>query len=259
MNSKNQRVIGVIPARYGSTRLEGKVLAKINGKPLIQWVYEYAKQSTILDDLLVAVDDPRVQECVEGFGGNAVMTSLHHKSGTDRVAEVVEKIAADIVVNIQGDMPLIDPLMIDEGVQPLLDHSEISMSTLKMHIKPENYADPSVVKVVVDEQGYGLYFSRSLIPYPRNEINLMIYEHIGLYIYRRDFLLMISKLPQTYLEKVESLEQLRVLEKGYKIFVVESKCKNAAVRGFMVDTPEDLIKAERLIKELSKQTSRQPK
>lgn len=250
MNPAKQRVIGVIPARYGSTRFEGKVLAKIAGKPMIQWVYEHARQSTILDDLIVAVDDLRVWTYVESFGGKVVMTSPHHQSGTDRIAEVVEKIPADIIVNIQGDMPFIDPMMIDEGVMPMIENPAISMATLKMKIGEENYHDPSVVKVVVDEQGFALYFSRSLIPNPRNAKNVKIYEHIGLYIYRKDFLLELSKLPPTYLEKVESLEQLRVLEKGYKILVIESKCNNVAVRGFMVDTPEDLAKAEKLAIEL---------
>ena len=250
VNVKRQRVIGVIPARYSSSRFDGKILAKIAGKPMIQWVYHHASQSDILDDLYIAVDDPRVKKCVEDFGGKAVMTGSHHQSGTDRIAEVIERISADIVVNIQGDMPLIDPKMIDEGVIPLLDNPDISMVTLKMRIGEENYEDPSVVKVVVDEKGFALYFSRSVIPNPRDIKNVMIYEHIGLYLYRKDFLLKLSKLPQTYLEKIELLEQLRVLEKGYKILVVESKCKDIATRGFMVDTPEDLIKAEELMKKL---------
>jgi len=235
----------VIPARYGSSRFKGKVLADIAGKPMIQWVYERAKQSKTLDELFVAVDDPRVQSIVEGFGGKAIQTGAHHKSGTDRIAEVVEKMAADIIVNIQGDQPLIDPNMIDEAVQPMIDNPEIQMSTLKREIEEDQFGDPGVVKVVVDENDFALYFSRSLIPYPLYEENKRVYEHVGLYVYRKDFLLEISKMPQGYLEKIESLEQLRVLEKGYKILVVETKMDKVA--GISVDTPEDLERVERII------------
>lgn len=242
------RIVGVIPARYGSSRFEGKVLADIAGKPMIQWVYERANQSKTLDELFVAVDDPRVQSRVEGFGGKAILTGAHHKSGTDRIAEVVEKMAADIIVNIQGDQPLIDPNMIDEAVQPMIDNPEIEMSTLKREIEKDEFDDPGVVKVVVDEQDFALYFSRSLIPYPRHDEDLRVYEHIGLYVYRKDFLLKISKMPQGYLEKIELLEQLRVLEKGYRILVVETKMDKAA--GISVDTPEDIEKVERLINEM---------
>ena len=244
--SNHQKVIGVIPARYGSYRFPGKVLVDIAGKPMIQWVYEQAKKSKTLDQLFVAVDDPRVLKCVEEFGGKAVMTDQNHQSGTDRIAEAVEKIDTDIVVNIQGDQPLLDPKMIDEAVQPLLDDTNIPMSTIKTKISEKDFSDPGVVKVVVDENDFALYFSRSLLPYPRNEENLQVYEHVGLYVYRKDFLLTISKLPQSYLEKIELLEQLRVLEKGYKIKVVETKSKHAA--GVSVDTPEDLAKVEKLIK-----------
>jgi 3-deoxy-manno-octulosonate cytidylyltransferase (CMP-KDO synthetase) len=241
-------IVGVIPARYGSTRFEGKVLADLAGKPMIQWVYERAKQSKTLDELFVAVDDPRVQSVVEGFGGKAILTGMHHKSGTDRIAEVVEKMAADIIVNIQGDQPLIDPNMIDEAVQPMIDNPEIQMSTLKREIEEDEFGDPGVVKVVVDENNFALYFSRSLIPYPLYEESMRVYEHVGLYVYRKDFLLEISKMPQGYLEKIESLEQLRVLEKGYKILVVETKMDKVA--GISVDTPEDLERVERIIEKM---------
>ena len=239
------RIIGVIPARYGSSRFEGKVLANIAGKPMIQWVYKRASQSKTLDELFVAVDDPRVQSVVEKFGGKAVMTAAHHKSGTDRIAEAVEKMPADIIINIQGDQPLIDPNMIDEAVQPMIDNPEIQMSTLKREIEKDEFDDPGVVKVVVDDQDFALYFSRSLIPYPRYDENIRVFEHVGLYVYRKNFLLKISKMPQGYLEKIESLEQLRVLEKGYKILVVETKMDRSA--GISVDTPEDLKKVEKLI------------
>ena len=247
--SNFQKVIGVIPARYGSSRFRGKVLADIAGKPMIQWVYEQAKKSRTLDQLFVAVDDQRVYSCVEGFGGKAVMTDQNHQSGTDRIAEAVEKIETDIVVNIQGDQPLLDPKMIDEAVQPMLDDATIQISTIKTKISEEDYNDPAVVKVVVDENDFALYFSRSIIPYSRDNGAVNIYEHVGLYVYRKDFLLKISRLPQTYLEKIEMLEQLRVMEKGYKIKVVETKSLHAA--GVSVDTPEDLVNVKKLIHEMN--------
>jgi len=246
--TNRERIIGVIPARYGSSRFEGKVIAEIAGKPMIQWVYERASQSDTLDELLVAVDDPRVQSRVEGFGGKAIMTGGHHESGTDRIAEVVERMPADIVVNIQGDQPLIAPGMIDEAVRPMIDNPEIQMSTLKREIDKDEYDDPGVVKVVVDDQDFALYFSRSLIPYPLHDEDVRVYEHVGLYVYRKEFLLRLSKMPQGYLEKIESLEQLRVLERGYRILVVETKMDRRA--GVSVDTPEDIEKVERLIAEM---------
>ncbi len=247
--SKKQNVIGVIPARYGSSRFLGKVLAKIAGKAMIQWVYEQANQSQMLDQLIVAVDDPRVLKCVEGFGGKAVMTNADHQSGTDRISEVVEKIQTDIIVNIQGDQPLLDPKMIDEAVQPMLEDTTLQMSTIKIKISEEDYSDPAVVKVVVDENDFALYFSRSLIPYPRDKVAVNVYEHVGLYVYRKDFLLKISEMPQSYLEKIEMLEQLRVLENGYKIKVIETKSKHTA--GVSVDTPDDLARVEKLIREMN--------
>ncbi len=223
----------------------------IAGRPMIQWVYERSRQSRLLEELFVATDDERIRACVEAFGGKAVMTGQHHQSGTDRIAEAVEKISVEIVVNIQGDQPLLDPRMIDEAVRPMLDNPAVQMSTLKTTMTNECYADPGAVKVVVDEQNYAMYFSRSLIPYPRNRQEFQVYEHIGLYVYRKNFLLMISKLPQGQLEKTELLEQLRVLEKGYKILVVESKYSHLS--GISVDTAEDLVKVEKLLQEQSLQ------
>ena len=179
-----------------------------------------------------------------------MLTSANHQSGTDRIAEAVKKIQTDIVVNIQGDQPLLDPKMIDEVVQPLLENQDIPMATLKTKINQEDYFDSGVVKVVVDENDFALYFSRSLIPYPRDKNEADVFEHVGLYVYRKDFLLKISQMPQTYLEKTEMLEQLRVLEKGFKIKVVETKSPRAA--GVSVDNPEDVLKVESLIKELHK-------
>jgi len=249
MDKKKQTVIGVIPARYASSRFPGKIITPIAGKPMIQWVYEQASKAKMLQQLFVAVDDDRVKAYVEGFGGKAVLTSANHQSGTDRIAEAVKKIQTDIVVNIQGDQPLLDPNMIDEAVTPLLENPEILMSTIKTKINEEDFLNPGVVKVVVDERGFALYFSRSLIPYPRDKKTIDVYEHVGLYVYRKDFLLKISQMPQTYLEKTEMLEQLRVLEKGFKIKVVETKSSRAA--GISVDNPEDVAKVERLIKELN--------
>ncbi len=244
---KKQKIIGMIPARYASTRFRGKVIADIVDKPMIQRVYEQANKSTMLDQLIVAVDDDRVYKVVKGFGGKVVMTSTGHESGTDRIAEAIENIDADIVVNIQGDQPLFDARMIEEAVQPMLEDPNIMMSTLKTKIGEEDYNDPAVVKVVVDENDFALYFSRSLIPYSRDKVTMDVYEHVGLYVYRKDFLLKVSKLPRTYLEKIEMLEQLRVLENGYKLKVIETKCES--ISGISVDTPEDLIKVENLIKE----------
>jgi 3-deoxy-manno-octulosonate cytidylyltransferase (CMP-KDO synthetase) len=242
---KAQKVIGIIPARFASSRFPGKVLAEIAGKPMIQRVYELSGNSATLDELLVAVDDKRVYDCVTGFGGRAVMTSTGHQSGTDRLAEVMSGIEGDIVVNIQGDQPLFDARMIDECVEPLVSNPEIPMSTLKVKIAPHEYHDPGVVKVVTDKEGLALYFSRSLIPHSRDNTAIEVYEHIGLYAYRKDFLFTYAGLPQTYLEKTEMLEQLRVLEHGYKIYVAGTVCHRNA--GFSVDTPEDLKQAEQLL------------
>lgn len=239
------RIIGVIPARYGSSRFEGKVLSPIMGKPMIQWVYERSRESTLLDALYVAVDDERVKRCVEGFGGVAMMTGLQHRSGTDRIAEAVRNMPCDIVVNIQGDQPLIDARMIDEIVQPLIDDPAIPMSSAKTRIEPDEYHDPGVVKVVTDAQGFMLYSSRSLIPYPHTGKTPTVYEHIGIYAYRKDFLLQFASWPPGELEQIESLEQLRVIEKGYKLLVVETQCERYT--GVSVDTPADLKKVEGII------------
>lgn len=251
MDNSRPQVIGVIPARFASSRFPGKIMARIAGKTLIHRVYEQAKKSKLLDKLIVAVDDSRVLEHVQSFGGLAVMTSVHHKSGTDRIAEVAGKITCDIVVNIQGDQPLLDPLMIDEAVQPLLDDPTIPMSTIKTRIsRQDDLNNPNIVKVVVDKFDYALYFSRSLIPFPRdNKEKIDAYEHLGLYVYRKDFLLEYAQMPASYLEQIEMLEQLRVLENGYKIKVIETKSQNFAKGGFSVDTPEDRERVEKYILE----------
>lgn len=244
------RIVGLIPARYGSTRLPGKALKPILGKAMLQRVYERCGQSRALDAVCVATDDERIVDAVHAWGGMAVMTSADHPSGTDRLAEAVAGIEADIVVNIQGDQPFLDPVMIDEAVQPLLDDPAMKMSTV-MHpvIRQEDLADIGVVKVVVDRAGNALYFSRSLIPYPRQPIPHPVYEHVGLYVYRKAFLITLASLPPTPLEQVESLEQLRVLEHGYQIRCVETRCADHEFSGFSVDTAQDLERAEALLRE----------
>ena len=235
------KVIGVIPARYHSTRLPGKPLADINGKPMIQYVYENTARSTTLDEVIVATDDKRVIEAVENFGGKARMTSKDHSTGTDRIAEVAEKYDVRIVVNIQGDEPFINPGMIDEIVTPLLEDEDIPMSTLKHEITDkEDLGNTNVVKVVTDISDFALYFSRSLIPYPRYEEGHRAYEHIGIYAYRKDFLLHFSGLTPTGLERTEALEQLRALENGYRIKVILTRQDYIPLS---VDTSDDLEKA----------------
>jgi 3-deoxy-manno-octulosonate cytidylyltransferase (CMP-KDO synthetase) len=237
-------VLGVIPARYQSTRLPGKPLADILGRPMIQWVFENVSHSTLLDEVIVAADDDRVIAAVERFDGKAVMTSRDHATGTDRVAEVAGRYDARIVVNIQGDEPFVNPGMIDEIVQPLLEDESIPMSTLMHRIENrEDLRNPNVVKVVNDASGFALYFSRSLIPFPRHEDLHRAYEHIGIYAYRKDFLLGYAKMIPTLLEKTESLEQLRVLENGFRIRVVQTEQDYIPLS---VDTQEDLEKARML-------------
>lgn len=238
------KIIGIIPARYGSTRLEGKPLKDICGKPMIQHVYEAAQQAKLIDQVYVATDDQRIIAAVEQFGGNARLTSLDHKTGTDRIAEVAANVEADIVVNLQGDEPLVNPAMIDEVIQPFIDEPDLPMSTLCVPILEEaGLNDPNVVKAVFDQKGYALYFSRSLIPYPRKQDNFQAYEHLGLYAYRKDFLMTYIALPQSRLEINESLEQLRVLEAGYRLKVIISAFP---YDGMSVDTLEDLEKARQI-------------
>jgi len=239
------KVLGVIPARYGSTRLEGKPLVDICGQPMIERVYRRASAAACLHLLLVATDDERIVAAVESFGGQALLTDSSHKSGTDRVAEVArEHSGFDIVVNIQGDEPLLDPRVIDQVVAPLATDRSLVMSTPARLLKDSEHDDPNIVKVVMDNKGDALYFSRSPIPYPRIKGEFRIYEHLGLYCYRRDFLLRLARMPHTPLERIESLEQLRVLEHGYSIRVVVTEFAEASVS---VDTPEDLERARAII------------
>ena len=239
------RIIGVIPARFNSTRLNGKPLADIHGKPMIWHVYECARRASRLERVLVATDDERIRSVVEGFGGCAILTSADAASGTDRVAEAVGQCDADVVVNVQGDEPLLDPAMIDECVEPLLRDASVQMTTVMKRIEPAAYQDPSVVKVVRDLSGKALYFSRSLLPYLQNRTDdFRVYEHIGLYAYTKDCLQRLAKLTPTPLEKIEGLEQLRALEHGIAIHVVETRCEGELVS---VDTQEDLEKVRAIL------------
>lgn len=252
-----KKVIGIIPARYSSTRLPGKPLVMIHGKPMIQHVYERVKKASLLSDVYVATDDIRIEDCVNKFGGKVIMTATYHESGTDRLAEAVQHIKGDIIVNIQGDEPLIEPEMINQAVNPLLEDKKIYMSTLVKKIDdPADLFNPSIAKVILDKDNYAIYFSRSLIPYPREvkEMNLeyfkkekivdniLFYKHIGLYVYSKKFLLIYSKLPASPIEKTEKLEQLRVLENGYKIKTVETIYNTLGV-----DTQHELNIVKRIL------------
>jgi 3-deoxy-manno-octulosonate cytidylyltransferase (CMP-KDO synthetase) len=242
------KVYGIIPARYGSTRLPAKVLADIAGRPLIQHVYERARLSPSLDRLVVATDDDRVFQRVKSFGGEVVKTSPAHPSGTDRVAEAARILEAgekDLVVNIQGDQPLFESGMIDEIVSPFQEDAGLEMGALVYPIlREEELANPSVVKVVADRQGFALYFSRSPIPFVQTAgLTPRFYKHIGPYAYRLGFLLEFTRLSRGTLEQIESLEQLRALEHGHKIRIVETQFDSQEV-----DTPEDLEKVRAIIR-----------
>jgi len=234
----------VIPARYASTRFEGKPLALICGKPMIQKVYEGAIGAGRVTDVVVATDDQRIMDAVIGFGGKAIMTSESNRSGTDRVAEAAGIIGLeldDIVVNIQGDQPLIDPRCIDEVVEPFFTEPDLGMSTLAFAIVQEDeITNPKDVKVTFDNNGYALYFSRSTIPFDRDKDgSCEVYKHLGVYAYTRRFLEMFRTLPQGKLERIEKLEQLRALEYGHRIKVVVTGYDSPEV-----DLPEDIKRIE---------------
>jgi 3-deoxy-D-manno-octulosonate cytidylyltransferase len=230
------KVLCIIPARYASTRLPGKPLRDIAGKPMIVRVYERAIRAQRVHEVVVATDDERIRAAVEEHGGNAVMTRADHATGTDRLAEVAaQRPDCDLIINVQGDEPLIDPTVIDALVAPFEHDAELMMATAKTEITDAaEMENPNNVKVVADRTGNALYFSRACIPYARNA-GAKVYKHIGIYAYRRDFLLAYAKMAQTELECSESLEQLRALENGYRIRVVET---DAVFIG--VDTEEDL-------------------
>jgi 3-deoxy-manno-octulosonate cytidylyltransferase (CMP-KDO synthetase) len=230
--------------------MPGKPLHPILGKPMIQRVYERCMRSEVLDGVYVATDDTRIQEAVEAFGGQVIMTRADHESGTDRLAEAAQAIDCEIIVNIQGDQPFFDPVMIAEGVRPLLDDPGVELATLRYPIaREEDLLDTGVVKVVVNLAGDALYFSRSLIPYPQKAVPHGVYEHVGLYVYRKEALLKVSALPMTTLEEVESLEQLRWLEHGLRIRVIETTCSDQAFSGLSIDTLEDAKRGEAMLRE----------
>lgn len=237
-------ILAVIPARLASTRLPEKPLVKLNNKEMIQWVYEGTKNSKYINKAVVATDSKKIVKCVERFAGNALMTSKKHKTGTDRVCEVVEKIGQsyDIIVNVQGDEPLIKGEDLDSLIKPMIENKNIKLSTPIKKMKKENVKDKNIVKVVVDNNNFALYFSRSPIPFIRGK-HINYYKHIGIYSFRREFLLKYKSWKQTPLEKAEKLEQLRILEKGYKIKTVKW---NSELHG--VDTKEDVKKVESLLK-----------
>ena len=239
------QILCVIPARFSSTRLPGKPLADIVGKPMIQHVYERAAQAVRPFKVVVATDHQLVYDAVKAFGGEVLMTSADHPTGTDRLAEVARSFPeAEVIVNVQGDEPLIEPKVIDQLAAAFDGRPELQMVTMMTPARPEEYHDPNAVKVVTDQQGYALYFSRSLIPYPRVKIpQLPVYKHIGIYAYRRDFLLEYSALAPTPLEQAESLEQLRVLEHGHRIKVLATD-----FRFIGVDTPADLERVNALLR-----------
>jgi 3-deoxy-manno-octulosonate cytidylyltransferase (CMP-KDO synthetase) len=249
MNKKRDTIIAIIPARYSSTRFPGKALALIKGRPMIQWVYERTRLSKLIDRVIVATDDDRILASVKSFGGEAMLTSSDHATGTDRIAEVARTIECGLVVNVQGDEPLIKPEMIDQAIKPLMDDPSIPMGTLCRKIEEREEAfDPNVVKVVFDRNDFALYFSRAPIPWDREQwsgkgrledmpLVTTLYKHIGLYVYRREFLLNYSSLSRTPLEAAEKLEQLRALEHGHQIKTVVTEHDS-----FGVDIPDDLSK-----------------
>lgn len=232
----------IIPARYGSTRLEGKPLIKVMGKPIIQWVYEKALQSKEAVIVIVATDDERVYNAVKDFGGNAEMTSTEHKCGSDRIKEVVMRHPEiSYIINLQGDEPLIKPDSIDE-VAKNVKFEDADISTLIRKITPDEAENPNLVKCVVDKNGYAMYFSRSKIPFERNVGKSDFFGHLGIYGYKRDALIKMTELPQTTYEMAESLEQLRALQNGMKI--------KTSVIDFVpvgIDTAEDVEKFKKIV------------
>jgi 3-deoxy-manno-octulosonate cytidylyltransferase (CMP-KDO synthetase) len=246
MNSVSPEVVIVIPARFGSTRLPGKPLVSLAGKPMIQHVYERSKLASRASRVIVATDDERIVKAVESFGGTARMTRPDHRTGTERVAEVAAHEKGDIFVNVQGDEPLLDPVSVDTAIESLLEEPAAFIATVATPIKtPADIMDPNIVKTVLDFDNNGLYFSRAPIPWVRDtasKIQVRHLKHLGLYVFQRDALLEYPTLPQGELERIEQLEQLRWLENGWKIRVAE--VEHDAVS---VDVPEDVSRVEKLL------------
>ena len=242
------KIVAVIPSRYESSRFEGKPLAEICGKPMIQWVYEGVQKADVdITEVVVATDDQRIIDAVTGFGGTAVMTSTAHRSGTDRIAETAELMGLsldDMVINVQGDQPLMNPKCIDELILPFMEEPGIVMSTLAYAItEPSERTNPKDVKVVMDSNGFALYFSRASIPFGRDKEDYEMYKHLGFYAYKRRFLEIFRSLPEGRLEGLEKLEQLRAIEFGHKIKVVVTAYDSPEV-----DLPEDIDRIEALLR-----------
>jgi len=241
------KVFVIIPARHHSTRFEGKALARILGKPLIQYVYERSLSSSIVSHVAIATDDKRIFQCVCDFGGNAIMTGVHHKSGTERVAEAASHLSlqdTDVIINVQGDQIIFHHEVIGQLAQALKEHPNVPMATpVKKITDAKEINDPNCVKATFDRNGFALYFSRSPIPFPQDKsANPTYYKHLGIYAYRRPFLKKFVELPQGLLEVTERLEQLRVLEYGYRIKVIETPYE-----AMDVNTREDLEKIEKAL------------
>ena len=217
------KIVAVIPARYQSTRFEGKPLADIHGKPMIYYVYAGARRAKGIQDVFVATDDERIRKAVLDFGGKVVMTSPEHKTGTDRIAEAVSNLDVDIVINVQGDEPLVHPEMLEQAMRPLLEDPALQVTTLMSPIKsPADFIDATVVKTVVDQKGNILFFSRSPIPYPKTRQSYIAYKQVGLYAFRKKFLLEFAAMSPTPLELVEGVELLRAVENGIPVRGVET-------------------------------------
>jgi 3-deoxy-manno-octulosonate cytidylyltransferase (CMP-KDO synthetase) len=240
------KIATIIPARYQSSRFEGKPLATIHGKPMIQHVYERSARSKAADMTVVATDDQRIQDAVEAFGGKVIMTNTVHHSGTDRLAEAAQLLDLsmdDIVINVQGDQPLIDPRSLDQVISPFETDDKLDMSTLAFRIvDPREKINPKDVKVVFDKTGNALYFSRAPIPFGRDKPAEDMYKHLGVYAYRRRFLDTFNQFPQGILENIEKLEQLRVLENGIPLRVVVTPFDSPEV-----DIPDDIQRIETII------------
>ena len=230
----------IIPARYHSTRFPGKALAPILGKPMIQWVHEGASQARLIDRIIIATDDERILKSALGFGAEAVMTSARLRSGSERAAEVAQNLDNQLIVNIQGDEPLVRGKMIDLLVEELQDETAAMVSLMSKVNDISMIHDDHIVKVVVDEQGQALYFSRAPLPYQSPDF---FYQHIGIYGYKKDFLLQFARMKPTRLERLEKLEQLRALERGFKIKMIEIPFPTLSV-----DTPQDIIRVEEFLK-----------
>ena len=238
------KVVAVIPARYQSTRFEGKPLADIHGKPMIYHVYDRAKRAVGIQDVFVATDDERIRKAVEDFGGKVVMTSPEHKTGTDRIAEAASDLDVDIVINVQGDEPLVHPEMLEQAMQPLLEEPKLLVTTLISPIEDAaDFIASTIVKTVVDPKRNVLFFSRSPIPYPKTRQSYIAYKQVGLYAFRKEFLLEFAAMAPTPLELIEGVELLRAVENGIQVRGVETRHRTISV-----DTISDLFEVRKVLK-----------